>query len=432
MNRDIAVNSNTLPSISKTRSSYMWNPLSAQQNPSRKEKIRLPDDFSPSAYSVLIGRGKVNTEATGNKRLKVIVSTFLDEYSKAPNRISRSIIVSKIVDMIHEACPVGSFVKHEDGAWWQVSDHMARERVGSMLRDALHEQYKSSSRSKLARRRNSIGSDGLDDNSDAPAYASDSKKSAKKPPPAHVTSMSSTASTTTSSGDEVDQTQKHSDALASGPYIKQMPARYTKAPPMAGGIRLSDSHSSTIGQGQMDNYALSRIETADVFSRKLSAQSRTIDPFTKGNHDGKYEWLPKGDSETSGIEKMHSVDSWPVASPPDDLFMQYSNQQLMLQMQLQQQRQQLQIRQQNPPSSGSLEAQRLTSSYIATEEPSDAALRTNMFDPFPESLVYTPGTQQMSDAMLNQTRSDGVADSSLKPPKKETHSNESEGPGSKD
>mmetsp|Transcript_6195 Transcript_6195/g.9680 ORF Transcript_6195/g.9680 Transcript_6195/m.9680 type:complete len:105 (+) Transcript_6195:20-334(+) len=104
----------------------------------------------------------------------------------------------------------------------------------------------------------------------------------------------------------------------------------------------------------------------------------------------------------------------------------------MLQMQLQQQRQQLQIRQQNPPSSGSLEAQRLTSSYIATEEPSDAALRTNVFDPFPESLVYTPGTQQMSDAMLNQTRSDGVADSSLKPPKKETHSNESEGPGSKD
>jgi hypothetical protein len=120
----------------------------------RQEKTRLPDDFEPFPYSVLIGRGKTCAEATGNKRLKVIASTFLDEYSQAAeSRIDKSIIVSKIVDMIRDATPQGAFVKQEDGIWWEVSDHVARERVGSMLRDMLHEQYRSSSKSKLAKRK---------------------------------------------------------------------------------------------------------------------------------------------------------------------------------------------------------------------------------------------------------------------------------------
>ncbi|KAG7337299.1 hypothetical protein IV203_030155 [Nitzschia inconspicua] len=135
-------------------------PTLRSNNPDHPRDVafQLPPAFSPLPYSVLIGRGKACTEATGNKRLKVIVSTFLEEYSKAANRIEKSIIVSKIVDMVREACPVGAFIKQENGHWWEVSDHMARERVGSMLRDSLHEQYKSSSKSKLARRRNNKSS----------------------------------------------------------------------------------------------------------------------------------------------------------------------------------------------------------------------------------------------------------------------------------
>ena len=116
----------------------MNNPrvLPSEKARAREEKTPLPDHFEPSPYSVLIGRGKACTEATGNKRLKVIVSTFLDEYSRAAeSRIEKSIIVSKIIDMVRDATPQGAFVKQEDGIWWEVSDHVARERVGSMLRD---------------------------------------------------------------------------------------------------------------------------------------------------------------------------------------------------------------------------------------------------------------------------------------------------------
>lgn len=133
----------SLPSLFPGRMS--WIPRSsstASSSSDRDAKMRLPESFEPSPYSVLIGRGKVCAEATGNRRLKVIISTFMDEYSKAPTRIEKSIIVSKIVDVINEACPVGGFIKFESDEWWQVSDNMARERVGSLLRDCLSDQVR--------------------------------------------------------------------------------------------------------------------------------------------------------------------------------------------------------------------------------------------------------------------------------------------------
>lgn len=119
----------------------------------RDHKSPLPEDFVPQPYSVHIGRGKICAEATGNRRLRVIASSFLEEYKAASTKIEKSVIVSKIVDVIQDACPVGAFVKYQDGRWWEVGDFTAREKVGSMLRDYLSDKYRSSSKAKLARRK---------------------------------------------------------------------------------------------------------------------------------------------------------------------------------------------------------------------------------------------------------------------------------------
>ncbi len=119
----------------------------------RGERTRLPVDFSPSSYSVLIGRGKICSEAIGTRRLKVIASRYLEEYSTAHSQLDKAAVISKIVETIQEACPVGAFLKYEDGGWWEVSDCAAREKVGVVLRDLLHEQYKSSTKSKSAMRK---------------------------------------------------------------------------------------------------------------------------------------------------------------------------------------------------------------------------------------------------------------------------------------
>ena len=227
-------------------------------NQPREEKTRLPDNFTPGPYTVLIGRGKACADALGNKRLKVIVSNYLDEYSNAPNRISRSIIVSKIVDIVREACPVGSFVKQEDGAWWEVSDLMARERVGSMLRDSLHEHYKSSSKSKLARRKSST------------VNTKEGKQEVMKkaPPSSPPPSSNPTPAPAISSGDVHKGTSSKS--------IRGLGDIYAARRSSAMDLNPTDEEEK-----------LTRIDAAEVLSRKLPSQSFQVNSFEKERDDFK-------------------------------------------------------------------------------------------------------------------------------------------------
>lgn len=122
-------------------------------SPFKEAKKRLSASYSPSMYSVMIGRGKVFTEAIGTRRLKVIASLFLAEYSGAKSQVAKACIITKIIDIIKDACPVGAFLRYEEGSWWEVSDAVAREKVGVVLRDLLHDKYRSSTKAKLASRR---------------------------------------------------------------------------------------------------------------------------------------------------------------------------------------------------------------------------------------------------------------------------------------
>jgi hypothetical protein len=48
--------------------------------------------------------------------------------------------------------PYGTFVKKEQGRFWEVDESVAREKIGCILRDWLHTQYKSSTKAKVAKR----------------------------------------------------------------------------------------------------------------------------------------------------------------------------------------------------------------------------------------------------------------------------------------
>eukprot|EP00980_Cylindrotheca_fusiformis_P014057 scaffold3670_cov124-Cylindrotheca_fusiformis.AAC.33 len=117
------------------------------------KKVPLPTDFEPQPNSVRIGRGKACSGATGNRRLQVLASSFVDDYRKASTTIEKSVVVTEIVDSVREACPVGAFVRYQDSKWWEVGDFTARLKVGSILRDLLSDKYRSSSKSRSARRK---------------------------------------------------------------------------------------------------------------------------------------------------------------------------------------------------------------------------------------------------------------------------------------
>jgi hypothetical protein len=114
-------------------------------------RSQLGVDFQPSEYSVICGRGKASYAHAGNHRLRMLTSMFVEKYSATDCKRHKSTIASDIVAMTRESG--GRFCKYAQGAWFEVGDHFAREKVSAMFRDMLHTQYRSSAKAKTARRR---------------------------------------------------------------------------------------------------------------------------------------------------------------------------------------------------------------------------------------------------------------------------------------
>jgi hypothetical protein len=113
----------------------------------------LPQGFKPSPYSVLIGRGKRHGNVPGNKKLRDMATKILPEYANARSKSEKTKLVSMLINQVICKCPIGSFITSDAGRWWEVNDKLVREKVGYVLRDLLFDQYRSSSASKMAKRR---------------------------------------------------------------------------------------------------------------------------------------------------------------------------------------------------------------------------------------------------------------------------------------
>lgn len=102
------------------------SPLEIQHCETQLEdmKYQLPCNYVPSNYCVLCGRGKDVWNSIGNRRFRVIVSIFLERYSKAASKALKSQIVSDVVDTIRGSG--GHFVKYEEDGWWEIGDNAAR------------------------------------------------------------------------------------------------------------------------------------------------------------------------------------------------------------------------------------------------------------------------------------------------------------------
>jgi hypothetical protein len=112
-------------------------------------RSQLGADFKPSEFSVMCGRGNYTHEYVGNNNFRELASMFVARYARASSKGDRSEIVSKMVGMIHEAG--GTFCKLEEGVWFKVPDHYAREKTGALLRDMVYTQQRSPVKAKKAK-----------------------------------------------------------------------------------------------------------------------------------------------------------------------------------------------------------------------------------------------------------------------------------------
>ena len=120
---------------------------------SSRTKTLLPTTFKPHAYSVIIGKGKMPANATGNRRLKILVNMQIENYANAQFKRDKTFIVSRVMRTVKEACPVGAFVKFDGERWWECPDNVSREKIACMFRDNLSSIYRSSNKNKVERRR---------------------------------------------------------------------------------------------------------------------------------------------------------------------------------------------------------------------------------------------------------------------------------------
>jgi hypothetical protein len=107
----------------------------------------------PGRLDVICARGKNPKNHPGNVVYRQMVLDKLDEYSRTTSKQGKSLLVSQIVDTVRRSSPAGGFIKYQNGQWFEVGDHLAREKVGQAFRDSLHDKYTSSTKAKRQRYR---------------------------------------------------------------------------------------------------------------------------------------------------------------------------------------------------------------------------------------------------------------------------------------
>jgi hypothetical protein len=245
---------------------------SSTRSPQRRP---MPRDFQPSPYSVVIGRGKKSADAVGNRRLLVLASSFLPQYVEAgESRREKTKIVSKLISVIRDANSDGDpFVKFEDGQWWAADGLAIREKIGTVFRNLLHDQYRSSTKSKVHLRRlkrESSTSSSLDD-AKKPAGVDHNEDDSATSEPSKVPSWVTSANQEASPDHEQNEVAT-SDTL--GPY--ERPPSLDQGMEVA---RLSPKTSAPVFWDPPSTSSLLRMGAA-----ALSTSSAALDPFTKNNN----------------------------------------------------------------------------------------------------------------------------------------------------
>jgi hypothetical protein len=109
--------------------------------------------YLPSPFDVICAKGQKAHDHTGNRRFRLVIDMNLARYQRTHTKLCKAMIVLDIVDSIQGSSPDGGFINMHEGQWYEVGDHVGREKITQCFCDRLHTKYPSSSRAKSARRK---------------------------------------------------------------------------------------------------------------------------------------------------------------------------------------------------------------------------------------------------------------------------------------
>ncbi|CAB9496854.1 Nitrilase family, member 2 [Seminavis robusta] len=112
----------------------------------------LPEDFTPTPRTIIIGRGRVVKQHPANQQFDSMVAGIAAEYSAAACKGQKGSILSKLIERLHTE--LDGFVKKDpsSGRWLRVDESLARTTTAQALRNLLSTNYRSSKQFKQKRR----------------------------------------------------------------------------------------------------------------------------------------------------------------------------------------------------------------------------------------------------------------------------------------
>jgi hypothetical protein len=114
----------------------------------------LPSTYRPSKHTVVVNKGNIAKAAEGNAALRRLVQLHIKEYISAKNKNCKTSIVTRISEKVNTSAPDGiGFVKYHEDRWFECSEHGAHDIISARFRDCKPDAFKSSNKSKAAKRR---------------------------------------------------------------------------------------------------------------------------------------------------------------------------------------------------------------------------------------------------------------------------------------
>lgn len=86
----------------------------------------------PGSYDILLGRGKLIQEHTGNIRFRHLIEKNRATYEKATKN-EKTFLATRIVDIVNDGG--GRFLKEDPSGWTEVTDDTARDKVSHSFRN---------------------------------------------------------------------------------------------------------------------------------------------------------------------------------------------------------------------------------------------------------------------------------------------------------
>jgi len=109
-----------------------------EQTPSRRTSVKTNSNGAvvrvetPTEYDILCGQSRVCSNHRGNKCFQVVLDQFAERYDAATTKQEKMTMTKEVVSILHNAG--GRFLKLKDGAWEEISNVAARDKVSHALR----------------------------------------------------------------------------------------------------------------------------------------------------------------------------------------------------------------------------------------------------------------------------------------------------------